>query len=115
MRLKNYLFLALGLVMSVYLLSSLVQTVRKNYDLNQEIAALQEEIDLLEVQQQELRYRIEYYKTEAFREKEARAKLGLQLPGEGVIILPAEEDDSRKKATPPPKTNLEQWWEFLFG
>jgi cell division protein FtsB len=107
--------MALGAVMTVYLLSSLVQTVRKNYELNQEIADLQEEIDLLEVQQEELRYRIEYYKTEAFKEKEARAKLGLQLPGEGVIILPAEDDDSDKPKAKPPRSNLQQWWEFLFG
>ena len=113
-RIRSYLLYGLGVFIALYLITSLVQTIRKNYDLRTQVAQLQEEIDLLEIQQEELRYRIEYYQTEAFREKEARAKLGLQLPGESIIILP---DDVRAASKKPQRasrqTNFQQWLDFL--
>src|SRR5688572_12527071 len=113
-RVRSYLLYGFGIFIALYLVTSLVQTIRKNYDLRTQVARLEEEIDLLEIQQEELKYRIEYYQTEAFREKEARAKLGLQLPGESIIILPDEERTDPKKAKPTErKTNLQQWREFL--
>ena len=114
MRLRAYLSYAIGVLVVIYLVTSLFQTIRKNYELNQQIGALEEETELLRIEEEELRYRIEYYKTEAFKEKEARAKLGLQLPGEEVIILPPA-DDGNKAKPPVRKTNWQLWREFLFG
>ena len=115
-RIRSYLLYGLGVFIALYLITSLVQTIRKNYDLRTQVVKLEEEIDLLQIQQQELKYRIEYYQTEAFREKEARAKLGLQLPGESIIILPREQGEGPKKAPrPTPKSNWQQWRAFLFA
>ena len=94
--------------------------MKHNYDLSQRIHGLENDITLLQDQKEALSYGIEYYKTDSFREREARAKLGLQLPGENVIILPhaaPEADVVAPKAEEPAKKlpNYRQWFNFLAG
>ncbi len=101
-----------------YLSVIVFQTVKHNYDLNSQISSLQAQISQLTVQQDELKYQVEYYKTDSFKEKEARAKLGLQQPGESVIILPktaTPAQPTNQKTTTKHQSNPKQWWEFLFG
>lgn len=109
----------IGTVIAIYLIVVLIQTVRHNYVLGKQIEALNTKINLLQSQKQQLEYSIEYYKTDSFRDREARSKLGLQLPGENVVIIP------RPSATPAPapqdtaaqskKSNFSQWLAFLGG
>ncbi len=107
----------LGLIVAIYLSVLLIETVKRNYDLKQQISQMETDIQTLKTQNDELKYQTAYYQTEAFKEKEARAKLGLQAPGESVIYLPkqqtAADSDAQKKAKG--KSNLQQWKEFLFG
>ncbi len=108
-----------GAVVIIYLLVILGQTIKHNYDLNSQIDSLRGEITRLQDQKDELAYNIQYYKTNSFQEREARAKLGLQLPDENVVILP------KPSATPAPaadttklhqkKSNFQQWLDFLSG
>ncbi len=107
-----------GLALAAYLAVLLIQTVKRNYDLKRQISGLEDRIEKLSTEQDELKYKVQYYQTESYKEKEARAKLGLQAPGESVIILPkqqpnAVEIEAAQKAKS--KSNLRQWWEFLFG
>ena len=109
----------IGCAILVYLSVILVQTIRRNYQLRRQISDLETQIDQLTVQKDELEYQIQYYATDAFKEKEARAKLGLQVPGEGVILLPKNTPvptptpNAAKSAKPA--SNFRQWWQFLFG
>jgi cell division protein FtsL len=109
---------ALGIIVVIYLSFILVGAVRRNYGLQTQINTLQSSITALQSKNQELQYEVAYYATPEFQEKEARAKLGLQAPGEGVIILPKQkaapvETDAQKKAKQ--QSNWQQWWSFLFG
>jgi cell division protein FtsL len=107
----------LAFAAAVYLGMSLVQIVQRNYELKKQLTSLEQQVEALEAEKQELSYRIEYYRTEAYAEKAARAKLGLQAPGEGVIILPKVPPPP--PPPPPPKptpsSNWRQWMQFLFG
>ncbi len=108
----------LGIIAAIYLSVILTQAVTRNYDLQQQVGNLEADITKLENTNQELQYQAAYYKTDAYKEKEARAKLGLQAPGENVIVLPAdkpapEPTEAEKKAKQKP--NWQQWKEFLFG
>jgi cell division protein FtsB len=108
-----------GLVV-VYLLVVLGQTIKRNYDLNNQITELKAQTELLDAQKDELRYNIEYYRTDSFRDREARSKLGLQKPGENVIIIPESSPSPLAQAIPAktnqaPSTNFDQWMNFLFG
>lgn len=110
----------IGAMIVVYLIVMLVQTVKKNYDLGQQAKVLEAETSLLKAQAEDLTYNIQYYNTDSFRDREARAKLGLQLPGENVVIIP------RSSATPSPgndtsdasrrsPSHFSQWLNFLLG
>ena len=109
----------LGLAAALYIAVYLVGTIKHNYDLQKEISILQQQIANLQVDNQQLKYKIQYYNTDSYKEKEARARLGLQAPGEGVIILPRQNDTANIQHASPskskPKSNLRQWADFLFG
>ncbi len=119
MRWKSILYYGLGLIFSVYLFGNLISTVRRNYDLKLQIATVEQENAVLKAQNDQLRYQITYYQTPEFAEKEARAKLGLQQPGENVIILPGTQAKSQQAPVsmpkPAPQSNFRQWLSFLFG
>ncbi len=102
----------------LYLVVVLGQTVKRNYDLGHQVETMRTQITLLEEQKAQLSYGIQYYNTEAYRDREARSKLGLQLPGENVVIIP--------KASPTPtpapasnqksnRSNASSWFDFLAG
>lgn len=109
-----------GLAASIYLAVVLIQTIRHNASLKTEISQLEKEVNQLKEDKEELTYRLQYYQTDAFKEKEARAKLGLQKPGENLVILPretqADKEAEAAKAKPKAKVpNWILWWRFLFG
>jgi cell division protein FtsB len=108
----------IGLLLALYISYYLVATIRHNYTLQQQITGLQQQITGLQDEKDQLKYRIQYYQTDAYKEKEARAKLGLQAPGEGVVVLP-HSDDTHTDQTPtkvqPKKSHLQQWVDFLRG
>ncbi|MBW3538605.1 septum formation initiator family protein [Candidatus Parcubacteria bacterium] len=109
----------IGALLVVYLSVILIQTVQRNYRLKREIGQLEQRIEALARANEELEYKIQYYQTDSFKEKEARSNLGLQAPGEGVIILPKEakpaEPADQEEKLPQPEPNFKQWWTFLFG
>ena len=90
-----------------------------NYQLQKQIDALAQQNTSLSSQNDTLNYNLQFYQTDAFRDREARAKLGLQAPGESLIILPHPSDvaTAQQKATPvpKPKPNFSQWLDFLRG
>lgn len=111
---------AIGIVTAVYLLVVLAQTVKRNYDLGREITQLRAETQLLESQKRELANSIQYYGTDSYRERQARANLGLQLPGENVVIIPTPTpvpapDPNAAKAKQHAPSHFTQWLNFLLG
>ncbi len=117
---------AVAIAFILYGSYSTIQVIGYNYKLQQDIDKLNSEVELLELQNKQLEYSIAYYKTDAFADREARDKLGLQAPGEQVVIFPdripreletpktpeqiAEEQNFSQRS----KSNLEQWMFFLF-
>lgn len=114
---RHSLGMLLALAVAAYLTVVLVQTIHRNYQLRQQVVSLQGQIDQLQSQKDDLAYKVQYYQTDSYKEKEARAKLGLQAPGEGVIILPPPPAASTSGQSKPAakKSNWQQWKEFLFG
>jgi cell division protein FtsB len=113
----------IGVVAVAYLVVMLGQTIKRNYDLNKQIIALNQQVSLLHAKKDQMAYDIQYYKTNSFRERQARAQLGLQLPGENVIIVPQKSpaasnqvpgDDTSKPASRP-RSNFQQWLDFMGG
>ncbi|HOX41134.1 MAG TPA: septum formation initiator family protein [bacterium] len=110
--------LSLFLVL-VYFLYIVGRTVLANYHSNAEI---KREEDRLVVARQEIAYKtnlIEYYKTNSFKEKEARAKLGYKTAGEKVVSLPLDTPEEKERDSgivdaPMKIPNYRLWWSYFF-
>lgn len=113
---KSLLINVLLGILGLYLAISLFGTIRRNYELQREISKIEEANKALEQSNLELQYQIAYFQTELYKDKAARAKLGLQAPGESVIILPKKEPTKEVAAASKSKrSNFAQWIDFLRG
>jgi cell division protein FtsB len=107
----------IGILIAVYLCVSLGTTLKRNYDLDKQIAAMQLQISQLQDQRQQLAFQLQYYQTNSYQEREAKSKLGLVVPGENEIILPSPTPTSEVKTEAPKvhKSNFQLWLDFLTG
>ncbi len=109
----------IALLIIGYMGFATLQVISRNYKLQKEVDSLAAEIELQKLKNQELEYQIAYYRTDAFAEKEARDKLGLQAPGEKVVIFPSKiptgvQTEVIQSPTQKALNNLEHWLFFLF-
>jgi len=109
-----------GALIVGYLLIVLGQTIKHNYDLDTQISGLRSQIDNLKTEKSNLSYDISYYQTESFRDRQARSQLGLQQPGENVVIFPSASPTPLPRATKAAadvsaQSPLRQWLRFLTG
>lgn len=104
-----------GILIIIYAAFALSRTLWQNYKMNRDITSLKKEIESLEKRRQELTNLIAYYKTESYKEKEARRRMGYQKPGEHVlIVVPANNPQKEEEAEVIEKPNWQIWWEFFF-
>ena len=102
----------------VYMMIIVGKTVLANYAANgetdkEEAKLAQMEIDIAYMQDQN-----NYYQTQSYKEKEARAKLGYKASGESVLSLPIDTPEEQisdngnveQKITEP---NYRLWWEYF--
>ena len=119
--LKSKLLITLEVVILFLLSIALAKEIIRNYQIESEIDALKNEIESLEKENLELADLIQYFKTETFKEEQAKSRLGMMKEGEKVVALPRtegiseyseEEDyvsDSSKLVSNPQK-----WWDYFF-
>ena len=108
------------LIMGGYLIFIFSKSVWRNYEINNQVLSLEQEIEELILEREYLKNLIAYYQTKSFSEKEARSKLGLKKKGETVLALPrppevdSEEKMEKETATGEKKSNYQKWWYFFF-
>jgi len=114
-------------VFVIYTLFLLGKSLFTNYELRSSIQKLNEQIVTLEQQKKDLNNLIVYYKSDSFKELEARRKLGLKRPDEKVYIvagasppttnfeeeMKAEREKVSSKEKILNKSNWSLWWEFF--
>lgn len=113
----------IGLIATMYVLAALINLSAKNTQLRQKADSSEEQLITLQNEVDDLNAQIDYYKTDAYKERVAREQLGLQAPGESVVIVgrgDAERQVDKKTYQAPtvalePKSHFEEWGEFLFG
>lgn len=129
--LKKYLtfddLLLLGaLLISLGLAWNTVTAMQRNYRLQQKYNQLQAEVSLIELENQNLRYKIAYLKTDDFLELAAREKFNKAIPGEAMVYLPgsgsAQKAAVAKSTVAPTKSrpkgwqaNVASWVRFIQG
>ncbi len=120
---KQRTIIAFGLFVFGYLLLGSGKLIYENYRVHQDQKLLSAELDELEQRNLELRSLLAYYRTDSYKEKEARARLGYQRPGERVVVVPKPPSEALVSITQPgeraqpatPPSNPRQWWEHFFG
>jgi len=110
---------------------SFVREIVHSRDITRQIQSLQKQSELLQAQHLAIGDLKNAVQTESFVEREARLKLGLQKPGESLVIL-KNEPLSRSENDPPvseqrsgtekqentsqkPLANSSKWWYYFFN
>jgi len=121
------MFSWVGFFVVLYMLAIFTTEAGKNYQLRSKSDELENQIVQMQSQIEELGYRITYYRTDAYQERLAREKLGLQKPGESVVIIKKDTASKTSNSSTSQldlktdqelqdsKPHLQQWREFLFG
>jgi cell division protein FtsB len=107
------------------------KTVQNNYELQKQIATLNQQNAVLKLQNDNTALQNEYYQTDQYLDLSARENLGLAAPGEKVMLVPKAtalkyvnpDLDSHGIGTanapadkrPAYVKNLESWRDFLLG
>src|SRR3990167_2622157 len=120
---KSKVFLLLSSALIVVFLVALSKEIARRVEVNQEVTSLQDEITQLESRNAELDQLIAYLNTDARYEKEARIRLGLQKPGESVLVVPEQETAAAAAALAETADdagayadvgNPRRWWYYFF-
>jgi cell division protein FtsB len=103
--------------------------IQSNYVLQKQIARLEQENAIKELENTNLRLKNQYFNTDEYLELQARRQFGKAAPGETVVLVPrevalskttdvstkeTEEAESAKPEKPAYQQNFEAWMEFFF-
>ena len=117
---KNRLFLAIGLVIIIFIAINFFRIYRQNQAVNSEITNLSDQINALEQQNTEQKKLIEYFNSSAYIEEKARNSLGLKKEGEKIVVVnnqnanqPALAQNDAEQ-TPIAASNPAKWWHYFF-
>jgi len=99
----------------------LYQALALNYSTSQKIKNLKSEISTLEANKNMLEDLIMYYQTDAFKELEARKKLGMRKPDEKVLVVETKEvtdkpvEPIKAVEETPQASNFSLWMKYFSG
>lgn len=105
-----------------------LQVIDANYKLQQQIARLQQQNQVKELENTNLKLSNEYYRTDQFLELQARKDFGRGAPGEKLLLVPknvalahtanlpgrTKEQTKPKQSKPSYQRNFEAWVSFFF-
>lgn len=115
MKSKKILAKIVFVLLSLYLLYVVGERLHQSYGVNQKVEALAEEIEALKSENEDMLRKIAYYKSNDYKEKIARERLGMQKAGEQVIvILPQTKVEVVEEVPSVNYSNPEKWYRFFF-
>lgn len=120
----NNVVIAVAFVIAASWVWGSLGVMQRNYNLQKEVDLKQRQLQLAQIETSSLELEGRYYQTTEYQELAVRQDLGLVLPGESVLILPANSQlakdadaptASQATSTVVPVGNFRQWVNFLFG
>ncbi len=110
MPIKKILFFTI-IIASVFIINNLVHSIYTLWQKQQLVDNARRELIREKEENQELKRRLSMARDPLFIEEEARNKLFLTKPGEGVIVIPTEAIKASSGAIIKPDTrqNWEKW------
>jgi cell division protein FtsB len=112
----------------VLISAALAKEIARRYQIHAEIKKLENTAASLEQRNTELGGLLNQLSNSAYREEQARLKLGLQKPGESVVVVMGESTDNPPASTNATPTtapeesddisstasNPQKWWDYFF-
>ena len=114
------LFIAVSVLVVVFLGTGLGKEFYRDYQIQKEIDSLQSDISVLEKDNYKLSQLIEYYKTDEYKEAEARKRFNLKKDGESVVVVrpnPIDSEYDINEKNDNEESNLPnylKWWNYFF-
>ncbi len=105
-----------------------VGVIQTNYDLQKRLSRLEQQNEVYNLENENLKLKNEYYNSDQYLELTARKQFGKAAPGERVYIvpknvalehtveLPKPKEQAPEVANPKPmyQRNFEAWMDFFF-
>lgn len=109
-------FLIISALAVILIGYGIVKSLARRHELEIEISKLKADIDTYQAKNQELNRLIQYFGTDEFKEREARLRLGLQKPGETVVVIPDLKSQDKTDASTAPEdvSNWQKWINYFF-
>ena len=114
--LKSKFVVWLGVVFLLITVFYLAKQAYKKQQINSMITGLEAEIASVDGKNKEMLELISYYKTTAYKERQARSVLGLQKEGEFVVALPQSKTEQQAEGfgKEDKRSNAKRWWGYFF-
>ena len=109
---RSRLFVVIGGIALIFIVFSATRELYNNYLLRKEIKNLEDQATKLESRRLELLDVAQKIQTGEYLEEEARLKLGLQKPGEKVVVINNDKNVPEKERTES-RTNPQLWWDYF--
>jgi len=116
MKRKKIAFLII-IIISVIIINNLVQSIISLSNKKHLVTDAKTELERQQKENQELKGKLAQIKKPQFFEAEARNKLFLGKPGEGVIVISKDELEASASSKPIPqdtRPNWKKWWDVFF-
>ncbi len=99
-----------------------ITAMSRNWSLTERLTAERKSLELLNVEVETAELENEYYKSDEYQELLARKVLDKQLPGEKMVVMPANSEEAKNKhkavmvgeKEDKDYSNLEKWMMYLF-
>lgn len=106
--------------------AALTKEIARRYQIRGEIKKLQAQAGELEKKNTDLGQLVSQISSSTYKEEQARLKLGLQKPGESVVVVLGESTDNQNNnsavsSTPTEASlthqtsNPQRWWKYFFS
>ena len=116
MSLKKIFFFSF-IVISLFIINGFLHSIYNLWQKNDLLVRAQQDLEHERKENQELKKKLTEVKKPGFVEEEARNKLFLAKPGEGIVILPTDvlaSTSVEKKETVDTRPNWQKWLDVFF-
>jgi len=114
------MFILISISCIVFLGTGLSKEYYRDYQIQKEINSLQKEINSFEDNNYKLSQLVEYYKTDEYKEAEARKRLNVMKEGEKVVIIKSNSENLNSLVVEEASGNENipnyiRWWNYFFA
>jgi cell division protein FtsB len=102
---------------SFLVINNLVRSIYTLWQKQYLVDNMRLEVEQKKKENQELQKKLDFTKRPQFVEEEARNKLFMGKPGEGIIVLSQKDLEGTMSAKPKPvdtRPNWKKWWDMFF-